>query len=205
MRGIAGEFELHAADGFLRDASEGAAPSSVDCGDGAFLRIDQENGHAVGGLDTEKDARLIGGGGVTLARFGWNFRKQVEHIRVDLLERGELEATGAESGLKFAAIFKDGFARVPFHEAKVENFFGFQQTQAAGAGAEPVNEPGELTEGFELQDLQALRIAEAPRERNSDAGRGNVLARGGDPAGSEFCGASFLCGHDSDSIIGAPG
>lgn len=70
MRGLAAEFQLHAADGFLRDAGEGAAPSGMDRGDGALFGIDEENGHAIGGLDGEENAGLLGGGGIPFTGFG---------------------------------------------------------------------------------------------------------------------------------------
>src|SRR5450432_4749744 len=47
--GLAAEFSLHAANGFLRDACEGAAPAGVNCSDSSFLGIDQKNRHAIGG------------------------------------------------------------------------------------------------------------------------------------------------------------
>jgi len=53
IRRLAAEFELHAADDFLRDAGEGAAPTGVDGGDGAFSRIDEKNRYTIGGLNGE--------------------------------------------------------------------------------------------------------------------------------------------------------
>jgi len=70
MGGLAAEFELQAADCFLRDASEGAAPSGVNGGDGTPFWIDDENGNAVGGLDAQENAGAIGGGGVGFTGVG---------------------------------------------------------------------------------------------------------------------------------------
>lgn len=58
------------ADGFFEDAGEGAAPTSVNGGDGAFLGIDKENGDAIGGLHSEKKAGDFGERGVS---FAWLF------------------------------------------------------------------------------------------------------------------------------------
>jgi hypothetical protein len=65
-------------------------------------------------------------------------RENANHVRVDLLERNEFEAGGAERGLKEAAILKDVFARVPFQEAEIEDFFGFERAYTARACAEAV-------------------------------------------------------------------
>ena len=65
--GLAAEFELHAADCLLVDAGERTAPACVNGGNRAFFWIDEEYGHAVGGLDRKKQAGAIGGGGVTFA------------------------------------------------------------------------------------------------------------------------------------------
>lgn len=70
MRRLAAKFKLHAADCFFGNAGEGAAPTRVNSGDGVFLRIDEKDGEAIGGLDGKEDARAVGGGGITFARVG---------------------------------------------------------------------------------------------------------------------------------------
>ncbi len=87
---------------------------------------------------------MIGRGCVASARFGGRPREHPNYIRVDLLEWNEIELGGTESGLEAAAIFEDVFAGVPFHEAEVEDFFGFERADATRAGAEAVNQPGKL-------------------------------------------------------------
>src|SRR6267142_4279333 len=67
--GVGFVLHLHFADGFDDDAPEGATPAGVNGGDGALFRVDEENGDAVGGLDSEEKARPVGGGGITAARF----------------------------------------------------------------------------------------------------------------------------------------
>ena len=89
--------------------------------------------------------------------------KNANHVRVDLLEWNEIEIGGAESGLKPAAILKDVFARVPFHEAQVEDFSGFECANSTWAGAEAVNQPGKLQKRDKFNNLQAARLAKAPR------------------------------------------
>src|SRR5260370_14386130 len=48
------EVHLHLADGFDDDALEGAAPTGVNGGDGTFFRVDEQNGDAIGALDSEE-------------------------------------------------------------------------------------------------------------------------------------------------------
>ena len=51
---LAAEFELHAANGLLSDASESAAPPSMNSGDYALLGINEENRYAIGCLHGEQ-------------------------------------------------------------------------------------------------------------------------------------------------------
>ena len=76
--GLAAEFELHTADDFLGDASEGAAPSGVNGGYGSFLRINQKNRDAVGSLDGQELPKPIRSGSVTLALFDGRLRKNAD-------------------------------------------------------------------------------------------------------------------------------
>ena len=46
---------VHAADGFFHDALQRAAPAGVHGSDGAILGVDEQNGHAIGGLNTEQE------------------------------------------------------------------------------------------------------------------------------------------------------
>jgi hypothetical protein len=178
--GLAAGFVLHAADRFLGDAGKGAAPAGMDGGDRAFFRIDEEYRHAIGGLDGEEQAGAVGDGGIAFAGTGGWLRENTNYVRVDLLEGNEIEIGRTEGGLKVASIFEHVFASVPLHKAEIEDFFGFERTCAAGAGAEAVDEPGELAEGGELQNLQAAELAKTPWRGNAEArscrGRGFTRA-----------------------------
>jgi hypothetical protein len=162
MRGLAAELELHAADSFLGNAREGAAPSGVNRGDRALFGIDKENGNAVGGLDAEEQAGAIGGGGVAFASIRGRLREWPNHVGVNLFQGHELKLVRAKNGLKKAAVFDDIFAGVPFHEAEVQNLLGFELADATWAGTETVDEPRDSGERGEFEDLQAARTAETP-------------------------------------------
>ena len=86
--------------------------------------------------------------------------KQVDRVGVDLFERHEREIFGVERGLQEAAVFGYVFARIPFHEAEIEDAPAFEKADAAGPRAESMDEPGEFAEGRELQDLQAAGTAQ---------------------------------------------
>jgi hypothetical protein len=86
---------------------------------------------------------------------------------MDLFQRNEFEIARAEGRLKEAAIFEDVFASVPFHEAEIKDFFGFERTDTAGASAEAVDEPEKLAEGREFENLQAAGLAEPPGRSNA--------------------------------------
>lgn len=120
---------------------------------------------------------------------------------MDLFERNEPEIGSAESRLKTAAILKDIFAGVPFHETEVENFFGFERADSAGAGAEAVDEPGKLRERDEFENLQTTSLAKAPGRVNAGGRRrlGDRLARAAAPHGS------FSGSHNQTSIIATAG
>lgn len=148
--GLGAEVHLHLADGFDGDASEGAAPSGVNGGYGAGFGVDEEHGDAVGGLDAEEEAGTVGGGGVArnggqaFAGLVGDDVEEMDDVGMDLLEGDELEVVGAESRLEAVAILEDVLARVPFGETEIQHFFSFELADAAGAGAEAVDEPGEI-------------------------------------------------------------
>jgi hypothetical protein len=134
----------------------------VDGGYGAVFGIDEEDGDTVGGLDAEEEAGAVGGGGVAFAGLVGGGFEEVDYVGVDLLEGDELEVVGAEGGLEAAAIFEDVFAGVPIGEAEIQNFFAVERADAAGAGAEAVDEPGEFVQGGDLEDLEAAGFAGEP-------------------------------------------
>ena len=195
--GLAAELELQTADSFFGDAGEGAAPAGVDCGKSAIFRIDEEYRHAIGGLDGKEEAGTVRGGSIAFRNVGRRLGEHTNYVRVDLLERDQFEIGGTDGGLKQAAIFEDVFAGVPFHEAEVKNFFGFERANAAGAGAETVDEPGKLAKRGKLENLQTAELAEAPGCRNARyrRRRGRRLARATKLQGS------FSDSHNQTSII----
>ena len=67
---FAAEFKLHTANGFLSDASERAAPTSMNRGDDVLLWINEENGNAIGSLHAEQKTRDVRNGGVAFRRIG---------------------------------------------------------------------------------------------------------------------------------------
>jgi hypothetical protein len=91
----------------------------VDGRYGAFLGIDEKNGHAVRGLDSEEEAGMVRDRGVALAWFVGSRIEEMDYVGVDLFEGDEFEIVRAESELKAAAIFEDVFASVPIREAEV--------------------------------------------------------------------------------------
>jgi hypothetical protein len=63
----------------------------VNGGDGALFWVDEENGDAIGGLDSEEKAGAVRGGSVAAAKFGGRGVEKVDDIGMDLLERDEME------------------------------------------------------------------------------------------------------------------
>lgn len=82
--GVGFELHLHLADGFNDDALECAAPAGMNGGNGAFFRVDQENGNAVSGLDAQEEAGAVGGGGVALAGLRGGGGEKVDDVGMDL-------------------------------------------------------------------------------------------------------------------------
>jgi hypothetical protein len=198
---FATEFKLHAANRFLNDACKCAAPTSVNSGDDAFLRINEENRYAIGSLHAKQKPRGVCKGGVALWRLGGGLREKVNDVGMDLLEREQRSGFGGQSGLEQAAIFCYGFAGIPFHEPKIQNFLSVEDAGCTGARAEAVDEPGNFREGSELQDLQSAGALQRPRGRKGGTarGRGCVLTRAM---------ISFQCfrgSHNLNSIIATRG
>jgi hypothetical protein len=91
----------------------------VNGGYGAVSGVDEEDGDAVGGLDTEEEAGAVGGGGIPFARLVGGGAKVMDDVGMDLFEGDESELAGTEGGLEASAIFEDVFASVPFGEAEI--------------------------------------------------------------------------------------
>ena len=155
----------------MGDPGEGATPTSVDGGNCTFFRIDDEYRNAIGSLDAEEETGAVRCGCVAFAGVGGRLGKNANHVRVDLLERNEFKIGSAERGLKEAAIFEDVFGGVPLHEAEIEDFFGFEGACAAGPGAEAMDEPRQLAERSEFENLQGTGLANEPRRRNAGSRR----------------------------------
>src|SRR5260370_16887964 len=105
---------------------------------------------------------MAGDGGVPLADFGRSGVKKLDYIGVDLFQGYEFQVGGAEGGLEAAAVFEDVFFGVPFGETEIENFFGISSGDAAGLGAEAVDEPRDVSERGHLQDSDATRFSFDP-------------------------------------------
>ncbi len=146
------EFSGEFADGFFKDAGEGTTPAGVDGGYGTFFGVDKKDGDAVGGLHGQQKARSFCERSVTFAGLFGSGGERPDDGRVDLLEIDEREFLSAESGLEFLAVFEDVFAGVPFGEAEIEDGVAIEIGDAAGGGAEAVEEPGKFFEGIEFED-----------------------------------------------------
>ncbi len=154
--GLSLEVHLHFADGFGDDAGQGAAPAGVDSGDGAFFRVDKENGNAIGGLDGQEQTGAVSDGGVSLANLSKWCVEEMDHVGVDLLQGDEFHVGDTEGGLEAATVFEDVFVGVPFCETEIKNFWAVLTADAAGFGAETMDEPGEFCERGNLEELNSL-------------------------------------------------
>ena len=125
----------------------------MDGGSGAFFGIDEEDRDAVGSLDAEEEAGSVGDRGVAFAGLFGGGGERPDDCGVDLLEIDEREFLSAEGGLEFFAVFEDVFASVPVGEAEVEDLLSVEIGDAAGGGAETVEEPGKFFEGVEFEDF----------------------------------------------------
>lgn len=147
---LAAEFKSHAANGLLSDASESAAPPSMNSGDYALLGINEENRYAIGSLHAEQQPMGVCEGGVALWRPGGGLREKVNDVGMDLLQGEQSKALSSDSGLEEAAIFCYGFAGIPLQEAKIQNFLSVDDASSAGARAEAMDKPGNFCPGSEL-------------------------------------------------------
>lgn len=151
------ELHAHATCGFLDDASQGAAPTGVNCGDSMLFGVDEEDGNAIGGLYAKEEAGMICGGGIATigigtigigtigigtTGLGGRCFENADDVGMELFERNEMHLAGAQDGLKTAAIFEDVFAVVPIGETQVENFLVMKNADPAGTRAEAMHKPG---------------------------------------------------------------
>ena len=184
---------LHLAGGFDGDAGESAAPTGMDGGDGALLGVDEKDGDAVGGLNREGQAGVVGERGVTATRLGGCELEEMDDVGVELFEGDESEAASAKAGLEAAAVFEDVVAGVPVGETEVEDALALKFRDAAGKRGETVDEPGEFGEGGNLEDLQGVGGERLPMRGRR--GMNDARTLGGAAA------ACFRHGHRETSII----
>lgn len=119
VRGLATKMHLHLTGDFDHHAAKGSAPSGMNRGHGAFLRIHEKNWNTVRRLDPEQQTRAIRDGSVAAAGFNRGSIEELDRIGVKLLERDKREIVGAKSRLKPQAVFQDVFAGVPFGRAQI--------------------------------------------------------------------------------------
>jgi hypothetical protein len=146
-------------------------------------------------LDGKEKAGAVGDGGVSAARFGGCGVEKMDDVGMDLFQRNEFEVRCAEGGLETAAVFEDAFLAIPFGKTEIENFFAVQKADAAGARAEAVDEPRELCERGDLQDLDAADFA-------FDPVRVGLGGRDSQECLSDRGLKCFRGSHNSNSIIG---
>jgi hypothetical protein len=194
---LAAEFELHATNGLLSDASESAAPPSMNSGDYALLGINEENRYAIGSLHAEQQPRGVCEGGIALWRLGGGLREKVNDVGMELLQGEQSRALSSDCGLEEAAIFCYGFAGIPLQEAKIQNFLSVEDAGSAGARAEAMDQPGNFRQGSELQNLQPGGALQQPRRRNGGTARGRLCVLTRAMISSEC----FRGGHNLNSII----
>src|SRR2546425_449289 len=82
--GARAKLHLHAANRFLRDSSQRAAPAGVNGSHGVATRIDEKNRHAIGGLHAEKQTGTIRCRCVTATDFCRRFVEEAYYVRMKL-------------------------------------------------------------------------------------------------------------------------
>lgn len=195
VRGVCAELHPYLADGFGDDASQRAAPARMNHSDRAIFGIDEKNRDAIRGLNSKEQARTIRDGGVSAARLGRRRFKELNDVRVNLLQGNELEVISAESGLKTAAIFENVFFGVPIGEAKIQDLLTAEVAHAARPSAESMDQPGNFRQRGSLKNAQTAGLAFGPTYR---AGMRGPFT---DDLATRFHSVRWHCG--STSIIGA--
>lgn len=137
------EIAAHFSYTFFNDALHGAAPAGVEDTYCMALGVDQDDGEAVGGLDREQKSRGAGDEAIAGKLMGRDADDAVDEVGMNLAQRNQ--------GPRFALgeildegcpITFDGAARGIFGESEI----------ARGAGAEGMDEPGELFQRGGLED-----------------------------------------------------
>jgi len=87
--GFAAKFKAQAAHGLFGDTGERALPTRMNGGDGALFGIDEKDWNAIGSLHGKEQAGTIRDGSVAFARVSGRGGEKVNHVGVNLLERGQ--------------------------------------------------------------------------------------------------------------------
>ena len=173
--GLRAEFHVHAPESFRGDAAERAAPSGVNRGDGAPLRIGEKDGNAVRGLHHEQQAGLAREERVALGRVlraGVRRIHAMRDVGVNLAQRDGAQFVRADRAIEFSAIFEHARAGVPVGEAEIQDALALGSSAARPAEASSLAPPGRvlnpwtsqssLRERGRFEDLQARGAAQLP-------------------------------------------
>jgi hypothetical protein len=93
VAGPAGESRLHVLDSPSGNPLRGPTPAGVDCGNGALVRVDDQNRDTVGCLDGDEPSWSVIDQGIDVAERTRTATRVDHNVRMDLMKCGQVSTT----------------------------------------------------------------------------------------------------------------
>lgn len=153
----AAEFGGHRPNPGSRNPGHGSAPAGMKGGDHALPRVDQQQRHAVGHLDSERQAGAGRDHSVRGHRLSWAFERN--HGRsVNLLKGGERGFRGKRTQQQ-GAIAEHALTIVGRGKTKIQSRVSVDSGDASGAARKAVLEPSVLAPGRYFDQVERAHHA----------------------------------------------
>jgi len=149
-------------------------------------------------LNGEQKTRVWGGGSIAYrGRIGRGGVKNLNGVRVNLLESDQAERFATDAILKSSAVLSDVFAGIPIGKTQIQNILPVERTDSSFTGAEAMHQPRKFSERRELKNAKTVRGFQGPwiGERPVRFGSSGARLRGA------FFGRRFRRSHNVISII----
>jgi hypothetical protein len=135
----------HFPHAFFNDAFDCAAPTCVKHSHGSLLGVDEDDGQAIGGLDSEQNAGHARDEPIANKRFLRQVTYAVDEIGVNLTQSNQrpflLAAASAKLLQESRSVAFDRAAGILFGESKVESVSPESPRKSANSRTESMNQP----------------------------------------------------------------
>src|SRR5580698_90272 len=149
------KLHLHLPDRLRHDPCQRPAPPRVNRRHDALLWIDHQHRRTIRRPHSEQQSFAIRRERIALALLTRRRIENPNHIRMNLVQRHKIQIARANRRLKSLLVCFDVLALVPFHRAKIQNFFTIDLADATLPHGKSMRQPRQFVERGSLQRRHA--------------------------------------------------